>query len=292
MQHWPGPTREAARSCSQPVPLPARPGFVTARWTSPGQILHKCCAIDTPRHPESHWRLLPDWSPGIAARWKRTRPPERRTTMPRKSLRTTALAIAVATIALSGCASYIKRDEFDSTIADLRATDQRLQSQIEELSRKHDVLVTEMQGRIRVETGAHFATNDATLAEEDKPLLDDFARAIKNNHSDAVVTVEGFADPAGSAAFNQRLGQRRAETVRDYLANTGGLGGQVRAVSYGEATNRQVRPGATGDAGRDNRRVSLVVDYAGMGGMQQPMQEQTPPEQTPQPEQPQTDSGT
>jgi len=212
--------------------------------------------------------------------------------MPRKSLRTTALAIAVATIALSGCASYIKRDEFDSTIADLRATDQRLQSQIEELSRKHDVLVTEMQGRIRVETGAHFATNDATLAEEDKPLLDDFARAIKNNHSDAVVTVEGFADPAGSAAFNQRLGQRRAETVRDYLANTGGLGGQVRAVSYGEATNRQVRPGATGDAGRDNRRVSLVVDYAGMGGMQQPMQEQTPPEQTPQPEQPQTDSGT
>jgi peptidoglycan-associated lipoprotein len=214
--------------------------------------------------------------------------------MPRKSLRTTAIAIAVATIALSGCASYIKRDEFDSTIADLRATDQRLQSQIEELSRKHDALVTEMQGRIRVETGAHFATGDATLSEEDKPLLDDFARAMKSNHSDAVVTVEGFADPAGSTAFNQRLGKRRAETVRDYLVGTGGLGdGQVRAVSYGEATNRLVRPGATGDAGRDNRRVSLVVDYAGMGGMQQPMQpEQTPPEQTPQPEQPQTSSGT
>ena len=212
--------------------------------------------------------------------------------MPRKSLRTTALAIAVATIALSGCASYIKRDEFDSTIADLRATDQRLQSQIEELSRKHDVLVTEMQGRIRVETGAHFATNDATLAEEDKPLLDDFARAIKNNRSDAVVTVEGFADPAGSTAFNQRLGKRRAETVRDYLVGTGGLAdGQVRAVSYGEATNRLVRPGATGDAGRDNRRVSLVVDYAGMGGMQQPMQP-APEQTTPQPEQPQTDSGT
>ena len=207
--------------------------------------------------------------------------------MPGKSLRTTALAIAVATIALSGCANYIKRDEFDSTIADLRAADQRLQSQIEELSRKHDAMVTEMQGRIRVETGARFATNDATLSEEDKPLLDDFARAIKNNHSDAVVTVEGFADPAGSAAFNQRLGQRRAETVRDYLVGTGGLAdSQVRAVSYGEATNRLVRPGASGDAGRDNRRVSLVVDYAGMGGMQQPMQ------QAPQPEQPQTDSGT
>lgn len=39
--------------------------------------------------------------------------------------------------------------------------------------------------------------------------------------------------------------------------------GQVRAVSYGEDNNRLVRPGATGEAGRDNRCVSLVIDYAG-----------------------------
>jgi peptidoglycan-associated lipoprotein len=171
----------------------------------------------------------------------------------------------LATIALSGCASYIKRDEFDSTVAELRATDQRLQTQIDELSRKHDALVTEMAGRVRVETGAHFATGDATLSEEDKPLLDDFAKAIRSNHSDALITVEGFADPAGSTPFNQRLGQRRAETVRDYLVATGGLAdGQVRAVSYGENKNRLVRPGATGEAGRDNRRVSLVIDFAGV----------------------------
>ena len=43
------------------------------------------------------------------------------------------------------------------------------------------------------------------------------------------------------------------------------VGRQVRAVSYGEDRNRQVRAGATGDAGRDYRRVSLVVDYAGAG---------------------------
>jgi len=60
------------------------------------------------------------------------------------------------------------------------------------------------------------------------------------------------------------LGQRRAEAVRDYLVQTGGLpAGQVRAVSYGEDRNRQARTGATGEAGRDNRRVSLVIDYAG-----------------------------
>lgn len=38
---------------------------------------------------------------------------------------------------------------------------------------------------------------------------------------------------------------------------------QLRAVSYGEDKNRQVRTGATGAEGRDNRWVALVVDYAG-----------------------------
>ena len=81
-----------------------------------------------------------------------------------------------------------------------------------------------------------------------------------------MVTVEGFADPAGSTAFNRNLGQQRAEVVRDYLVGTGGLSaGQVRAVSYGEEQNRQVRPRATGDEGRDNRRV--VIDYAGAKAM-------------------------
>lgn len=172
--------------------------------------------------------------------------------------------VGIGLVALAGCASYVKRDEFDTTIAELRAEDQRLQGQIDALSQRHDALVTQLAGRVRVETGAHFATGDATLGEEDKPLVDDFARVIRENHSDAVITVEGFADPAGSTAFNRRLGLSRAEAVREYLVGSGGLAaGQVRAVSYGEDSNRLVRPGATGEAGRDNRRVSLVIDYAG-----------------------------
>ncbi|MEJ1096708.1 MULTISPECIES: OmpA family protein [unclassified Pseudoxanthomonas] len=183
--------------------------------------------------------------------------------MASRTSRNALLAVSLLTVALSGCSNYIKRDEFDSTIADLRATDQRLQSQLDTLSQKHDALVTQLAGRTRVETGAHFATGDATLSEQDKPLLDDFARVIRESHSDAVITVEGFADPAGSTAFNRRLGQRRAEAIRDHLVSAGLSAEQVRAVSYGEDKNRLVRPGATGEAGRDNRRVSLVVDYAG-----------------------------
>lgn len=185
--------------------------------------------------------------------------------MASQSCRNATLAIGLMAMALSGCSSYVKRDEFNTTIADLRATDQKLQSQIDALSQKHDALVTQLAGRVRVETGAHFATGDATLSEQDKPFLADFAKVISGSHSDAVVTVEGFADPAGSAAFNRRLGERRAAAVREFLVGSGIATGQVRAVSYGEDENRQVRVGATGEGGRDNRRVSLVIDYAGAG---------------------------
>lgn len=179
--------------------------------------------------------------------------------------RKAVLAVALASVTLASCSSFIKRDEFDATIAELRATDARLESQIQTLAQKHDALVTQLAGRTRVDTAAYFTVGDATLGEQAKPLLDDFARAISSSHSDALVTVEGFADPSGSTALNKRLGQSRADAVRDYLVTAGLPAGQVRAVSYGEDKNRQVRPGATGDAGQDNRRVALVVDYAGPG---------------------------
>ncbi|MEM9624137.1 MAG: OmpA family protein, partial [Pseudomonadota bacterium] len=59
-------------------------------------------------------------------------------------------------------------------------------------------------------------------------------------------------------------GLRRANAVRSFLVETGGLHPErVRAVSYGEDSSRMLEPGAWGDAGAANRRVSLVVDYLG-----------------------------
>jgi peptidoglycan-associated lipoprotein len=187
--------------------------------------------------------------------------------------RKTLVASVLATAVLAGCSSYIKREEFDATVAELRATDARLQAELGELSQKlgelsqkYDAIVTELAGRVRVETGAHFGFDDATLSDQDKPLLDDFAGVIRESHPNALITVEGFADPAGSEAYNKALGLRRAEAVREYLISSGGLSAdQVRAVSYGESENRLVAPGAAGpDDGRPNRRVALVIDDVGV----------------------------
>jgi len=186
------------------------------------------------------------------------------------TMRKVSIPLFLAALALGGCSQYVKKADFDSAIAELRATDQKQQQQLDALTQemqqrfaKYDAQIAEMGGRVRVDTAAHFAFNDATVRDEDKPLLDDFAKVIASHYPDATVTVEGFADPAGSAAYNRRLGTRRAEAVRDYLVNNGLSAERLRAVSYGEDANRQVDRGQSGDTGASNRRVTLVVDFAG-----------------------------
>lgn len=191
-----------------------------------------------------------------------------------------SIAAVATTLALSAC-HYVKQDELDAQLAELRRSDASLRSDVDALNARldgleaelqgkfaeYDARIERLQGRIRIDMTAHFGYDDATLREQDKPALDDFAAVLREHGGGALVTVEGFTDPAGSPAYNRQLGQRRADAVRRYLVDNGGLGsGSVRAVSYGEDGNRQVQPGAWGDAGQANRRVALVVDYVGARG--------------------------
>lgn len=196
--------------------------------------------------------------------------------MIRRTPWSTLLAAGAVTLALGGCANYVTKSDFDSTVAQLRASDQKQQQQLDQQQQqidqmsqqmksafsKYDAEITAMQGRIRVDTVSHFAFNSATLNDQDKQMLGGFAQVISQHHPDVMITVEGFADPAGTAAYNKQLGMRRAKAVRDYLVSQGIPANELRAVSYGAARNRQVKPGAWGAKGEDNRRVSLVVDFA------------------------------
>jgi len=185
-------------------------------------------------------------------------------------------SILVAAVVLAACSQYVKRDEFDSTVSDLRSSDENIQGQLNDMSelfseltgqlnRKfegYDAEIAAVQGRLRVEMTAHFGYDKADLREEDKPALDQFTEVIRDHHSNVIVTVEGFTDPAGDAKYNQWLGLERAKAVREYLVNIGGLNAEkVRAVSYGEDTERLIKPGAWGSEGSANRRVALVIDY-------------------------------
>jgi peptidoglycan-associated lipoprotein len=201
-----------------------------------------------------------------------------------------SLGAAGLVLGLAGCAAKVKQEDYNKDLAKIReemqAGDQQLAARLDSTnttvvdhSRRLDALDQELQafrseynvsiekvrGMLKFNVPVHFEFASSDLREEDRPVLDRFATVVKDFYPGALVTVEGFTDPAGSAAYNQRLGQRRARSVVEYLGTAGGLGGdKLKAVSYGEARNRQVVPGAKGpgDAGVENRRVALVIDHA------------------------------
>ena len=190
------------------------------------------------------------------------------------SPRIAVLAASMLAVGLAGCSQYVKKDDFSAAIQQLQQQQQDQQQQIDAIKQqmqsqfsKYDSQITAMQGRVSIDTVAHFAFNSATLDEQDKPALQDFAATLAKHHPGVLVTVEGFADPAGSRAYNHRLGMRRADAVRDFLVQSGINADQVRAVSYGKDANRQVVKGASHDRGADNRRVSLTVDSSGAGAV-------------------------
>ncbi len=178
-------------------------------------------------------------------------------------------------VVLTACGDYVRRDEFNSAVTELRAADRELAQRvdllgghlselgmnIQRMSTDYDAKLERLEARLEVEAPVRFAFDDATIPEKDKSNLRRFGQKIRQYHPDARITVEGFADPAGDAEYNLWLGEQRAKAVRDYLVESGLPPAQIRAVSYGESQDRQVVPGATGSSGAANRRVSLVIDY-------------------------------
>jgi peptidoglycan-associated lipoprotein len=203
-----------------------------------------------------------------------------------------AAVVAVAGLAVSllGCGSTVKKEEFTSEVAKLReemqagdrqnagrvdsidqavADHQRrldgLDQELQAFRSEYQVSIEKVKGMLKFDVPVHFEFDRSELRESDRPVLDRFASVVKEYYPGATVTVEGFADPAGSRAYNLELAQARAETVREYLASNGQLADDhLRAVSYGEASDRLVVPGAKGpgDTGIENRRVTLVIDHA------------------------------
>ena len=109
----------------------------------------------------------------------------------------------------------------------------------------------------------HFAFDSAVVRDSDFAVLGQVADVIKRVYPSAVVTIEGFADPAGSQAYNIRLSRRRAEAVRDVMVQRFGMPErQFKTVGYGEQPIRQVNPGARrDDPGAElNRRVTFTID--------------------------------
>jgi outer membrane protein OmpA-like peptidoglycan-associated protein len=89
---------------------------------------------------------------------------------------------------------------------------------------------------------------------------------IVSGHPDLKMEIEGHTDSTGSDDYNQRLSERRAQSVSAYL-NQQGIGRAIVATAgYGES--RPVATNGTTAGRQQNRRVEIVVSGASIGSAQ------------------------
>jgi peptidoglycan-associated lipoprotein len=98
---------------------------------------------------------------------------------------------------------------------------------------------------------AYFNFDKSDLRADAKKALEVNADWLKK-HPTAKIQIGGHCDERGSKDYNIKLGERRANTARDYLISIGIEGDRISIVSYG------AEPGGENEWDR-NRKANLVI---------------------------------
>ncbi|HKR67193.1 MAG TPA: OmpA family protein [Thermoanaerobaculia bacterium] len=101
-----------------------------------------------------------------------------------------------------------------------------------------------------------FDINSASLRSSSRDELREMA-GVFEKYPETTIAVQGHTDSTGSSDYNQRLSERRANSVSNYLENLGVRGSRLDAYGYGES-----RPKASNNSssGRQlNRRVEIFI---------------------------------
>jgi outer membrane receptor protein involved in Fe transport len=108
--------------------------------------------------------------------------------------------------------------------------------------------------REQVLKGVNFETNSAKLRSESESVLDGVASTIKQCGC-SKVDIRGYTDSVGKPEYNQKLSERRAIAVKDYLESHGVRPGILTAQGFGE--ENPIASNKTVDGRAENRRVTV-----------------------------------
>ena len=110
-----------------------------------------------------------------------------------------------------------------------------------------------------------FEFNKATLTSDAKKTLDsEVVAKLKDFGQIRYINVNGHADRLGSAQYNQRLSEKRADAVRAYLVSKGTDAAQVETFGFGKTTPAKSCPDQKDRKGlieclAPNRRVVVEI---------------------------------
>lgn len=107
---------------------------------------------------------------------------------------------------------------------------------------------------IRFQSPIHFGVDSAQMRLQDQQRIDRFSEIVKGKIQS--ITVYGHTDSDGGSAHNQRLSERRAQSVRSrFIAN--GIQAPIYAIGKGEHEPKYANTNAENK--RLNRRVEIIV---------------------------------
>jgi OOP family OmpA-OmpF porin len=104
--------------------------------------------------------------------------------------------------------------------------------------------------------GINFEFNKSALLPEAYPILGKAKEILKQNPG-IKVEVQGYCDSIGGDAYNQKLSERRANTVRDYLIKQGIEDNRITAVGFGKSN--PVADNGTDTGRAENRRIEFKI---------------------------------
>src|SRR6266853_5111222 len=169
-----------------------------------------------------------------------------------------------ATAGISG--ANTKAGEADQKALDARGRADQAQTLATQANTRADALANTVANldnyRPVAETSVHFAFNKADLTAKAETALDQLLAEVPNTKGYLVV-VEGDTDSVGSAAYNYKLSERRADAVVQYLAGKDIPARKIYLIGLGK--DKTAAPNDTKDGRAKNRRVDvrLMTNVAG-----------------------------
>lgn len=168
------------------------------------------------------------------------------------TVRTTAAALGAANQQLASQGQALaterqRREEADKRAAQAAADLARIAS----VKQEARGMVITLSGSVL------FASGKSDLLPAAQVKLNDVAKALTEQGTEAKIVIEGHTDSQGAAAFNQDLSQKRAESVRTYLVSRGMAADRVTAQGFGPS--RSIADNASAEGRANNRRVEIVV---------------------------------
>jgi len=162
--------------------------------------------------------------------------------------------LALTIIGLAACSSTSDTEEM-TPVAQTGESDAARAARLEQerLQRERDEQQRRDQAALNT-TVFYFGFDVAEFEPADRETLIAHARNLASNPNRRV-RLEGHADERGTREYNLALGERRANSIRDFLIVNGASRAQLETVSYGE--ERPAVNGQAESAYSQNRRVEI-----------------------------------